>query len=308
MDEILRKKLSEKERNKKLAELTEKQNQDRLAYYGLQPVKKSRDETAKYQKEMDNYKEQLLRINQKVKSIIRERTDVIERIAEVYWTRIVSMIVFLIDHIKDANEQDIRKVIASVEMLNSDAKTCEFSHNNNTAALTDESENCIASAITNLLVGIQAFKSQYGEDIPFDTPDIDLAVSIILDKDVSDEKIGDKPEDVLSNVGDDVLDEIEMESSKVSDLDNNDYSDELFSEDEDERSGSAEFGMAKKKLAKVNMGIEGVKIILRSIAGKDIRNLDSLARYFMNTITTIKTYKMSDRVKQNRINFFATIR
>jgi predicted NAD-dependent protein-ADP-ribosyltransferase YbiA (DUF1768 family) len=307
MDEILRKKLSEKERNKKLGELTEKQNQDRLAYYGLQPVKKSRDETAKYQKEMDNYKEQLLRINQKVKSIVRERTDVIERIAEVYWTRIVAMIFFLVDHIKDANEQDIRKVIASVEMLNSNSKTCEFSHDNNTAALTDETDNCIASAIANLLVGIQTFKSQYGEDIPFDTPDIDLAVSIILNKDVSDEKIGDKPEDVLSNVGDDVLDEFERESSEVSELDNNDYDDELVSENE-ERSGSAEFGMGKKKLAKVNMGIEGVKIILRSIAGKDIRNLDSLARYFMNTITTIKTYKMSDRVKQNRINFFATIR
>ena len=308
MDEVLRKKLSEKERNKRLAELTKKQNDERLSYYNLQPIKKSREETAKYQKEMDDYKERLLRINQKVKNIIREKTDVVEKIAEVYWTRIVAMLVFLIDHIKDADEQDIRKVIASIEMLNSRVTTCEFSHGGNISNLDDEGDNCIASAITNLLVGINTFKSQYGEDIPFDTTDIDLAVSIILNKDISDEKVGDQPEDSI-DIGDDVISQ--ESSSNLSEKDDGgDYGDEFQEEDDEggDKEGSFEFGMGKKKVRSINTGIEGIKIILRSIAGKDIPNLDSLARYFMNTITTIKTYKMSDKVKQNRINFFSTIR
>lgn len=307
MDEVLRKKLSEKERNKRLAELTKKQNDDRLAYYNLQPIKKSREEAAKYQKEMDDYKERLLRINQKVKNIIREKTDVVEKIADVYWTRIVAMIVFLMDHIKDSNEQDIRKVIASVEMLNSRSTTCEFSHGGNVSNLDDDGDNCIASAISNLLVGINTFKSQYGEDIPFDTTDIDLAVSIILNKDISDEKVGDEPEDDI-DIGDDIISQESSDNVSEEDF-GGDYGDEFQEEDDgDDKEGSFEFGMGKKKVRTINTGIEGVKIILRSIAGKDIQNLDSLARYFMNTITTIKTYKMSDKVKQNRINFFATIR
>jgi hypothetical protein len=257
---------------------------------------------------MDDYKERLLRINQKVKSIIREKTDVVEKIAEVYWTRIVAMLVFLIDHIKDADEQDIRKVIASLEMLNSRVTTCEFSHGGNISNLDDEGDNCIASAITNLLVGINTFKSQYGEDIPFDTTDIDLATSIILNKDISDEKVGDEPEDSI-DIGDDIISRESSNNLSEKD-DDGDYGDDFLEEDDEggDREGSFEFGMGKKKVRSINTGIEGIKIILRSIAGKDIPNLDSLARYFMNTITTIKTYKMSDKVKQNRINFFSTIR
>lgn len=308
MDEVLRKKLSEKERNKRLTELTKKQNEERLAYYNLQPIKKSREETAKYQKEMDDYKERLLRNNQKVKNIIREKTDVVEKIAEVYWNRIVAMLVFLIDHIKDSDEQDIRKVIASIEMLNSRVTTCEFSHGGNISNLDDEGDNCIASAITNLLVGINTFKSQYGEDIPFDTTDIDLAVSIILNKDISDEKVGDEPEDII-DIGDDIISR-ESSSNMSEKDDGGDYGEDFQEEDDEagDKEGSFEFGMGKKKVRSINTGIEGIKIILRSIAGKEIPNLDSLARYFMNTITTIKTYKMSDKVKQNRINFFSTIR
>lgn len=316
MSEISRVKLSIKERNKKLVELTKKQNEERLIHYNLQPPKKSKEEVAKYQKEMDDFKARLLRINQKVKSIINDKTNVVEQIAQIYWTRITAMISYLLDHIKQANQQDIRKAIASIQMINSRPTTCEFSYENSIVNLNNQDDNCIASAIANILVGINIFKSQYGEDIPFDTPDIDLACSIILNKDISDNKLADKAEEVIDNIGEDILDEIELGSDVGSDLENDDYGDggdqdfgDDFGDDRSERSdGSFEFGMGKKKVVKINSDIEGIKIILRSIAGKEIKNIDSLAQYFINTITTIKTYKMSNKVKQNRINFFATIR
>jgi GrpB-like predicted nucleotidyltransferase (UPF0157 family) len=309
IDEISRVKMSERERNKKMIEMTKKQNEDRLVYYNLRPVKKTREEQAKYQKDMDDFKERLLRINQKVKHVINEKTNVVERIAEVYWNRIVSMIIFLIDHIKDSNEQDIRRVIASIEMLNSRPTSCEFSYGNMVANLDDERDNCIASAIANLLVGINTFKSQYGEEIPFDKPDIDLAVSIILNKDISDQKVqykeGEEEDDIIPE---DLLDQIEMDSALASDIEEDgDYGDELVHEESGGRD-SAEFGMARKKIFKLNNNVESIKIILRSIAAREVKNLDGLANYFLNMITTIKTYKMSEKVKQNRINFFSTIR
>lgn len=310
MDEISRVKMSQKDRNKKMIEMTKKQNEDRLVYYNLRPVKKTREEQAKYQKDMDEFKERLLRINQKVKHIINEKTNVVERIAEVYWNRIVSMVIFLIDHIKDSNEQDIRRIIASIEMLNSRPTSCEFSYGNTVANLDDERDNCIASAIANLLVGINTFKSQYGEDIPFDKPDIDLAVSVILNKDISDQKVEYKEGEDDDIIPEDLLDQIEMDSALPSDVeDDGDYGgDDLIDEESGGGGNSAEFGMARKKIFKLNNNLESIKIILRSIAGREVKNLDALANYFLNMITTVKTYKMSEKVKQNRINFFSTIR
>lgn len=71
--------------------------------------------------------------------------------------------------------------------------------------------------------------------------------------------------------------------------------------------GSASFAMKRGKRGIINE-VEQAKIILREVAREEIGDLDELARYFLGMVTTIKMFKMSQQIKQNRINFFATLR
>jgi predicted NAD-dependent protein-ADP-ribosyltransferase YbiA (DUF1768 family) len=293
--------LSLLERSRKMEEFGKKQEEERLRFYKKQPVKRTKEETLKYEQNLKEIRERLIVLNGKKKKNILMRDLAIQDISKIYWARIVTMVMFLIQHIKNANEQDIRRAIASIEMLNSEQLSCS----NISANLDNDLDNCIASALSNLLVGIQGFKYQYGEHIPLGVYDIDLAGSIILNRDISDKQIEEAiPEDAVEADVEDVYEnDFAVEENADSAEENvGDYDEEI---QEEERDDIASFGM--KRLQPVG-NIEQIKIILREIAQKDPSNIESLAQYFMGMINTIKTYKMSPQVRQNRINFFATIR
>jgi len=305
LNELMKPKMSENERNKKIKELQDKQEKERIKHYKLEPVKKTKEEAIQHEQQMKEFRQRLIILNKQKKDEILHRNLTLQDISQVYWTRIVTMIVFLMQHIKQTNEQDIRKAIVTIEMMNSEKVSCE----NVSTNLDNEQDNCIASALANLLVGINAFKFQYGEQIPFDTPDIDLAGSIILNQDISDEKIEEAiPEPLVEEE----LEEKSMEEDFAAEESSNEEGEkDIYDEDEQRDSmqeDNVEFGMRRPYMQKLNNDLEQVKIILREIIQNEPDNLDTMAQYFINMIQTIKTFKMSERVKQNRINFFATIR
>jgi hypothetical protein len=301
--EIYRSQLSKKEKNKRMNELRNKQSKDLQIHYGIN-ITKSKEEKIQHKKYIQELQEKLYEINRKRKEELTYIEFSIQEISKIYWNTMVSMIVFLIDHTKQTNEQDIRQIIASIEMLNSEKTSCISVPN-----LNNQTDNCIASALSNLLIGIKKFKYQYAEQIPFSKSDIDLATSIIIDQDISDDI--DKPIESVDEFQENIPDENE---SINSDNENQDYEveDEIDLEDNDEPNDemNAEFGVKKlTKLPKFKSDIEQINMILLNInQNQPISNLNLLSNYFMEMINKIKTFKMSKMIKQNRINFFATLR
>jgi hypothetical protein len=152
--------------------------------------------------------------------------------------------------------------------------------------------------LANILVGIEAFKFQYAEDIPFSNNDIDLAVGIVLGRDFEEPK--PEVEEVVEEeqfIGDDEFeDDMGMEEREEQEYD---YGEEF----DDEERGSGEFGFGRGKPVDYK---EQVRTILNEIAKKPVG--DAIVSHFIEAIAVVKTSRLPDRIKKNRINFFATLR
>jgi len=298
--------LDAKERKRLIYEFTQKKEQEIAELKG---DKKDKKELAKHNQDLTELRHEisLLKKTYKDEAIHIEHT--MREIAQVYWDRLMAMLAFLIQYTKNSNEQDIRQSIVTIEMLNSRKLECS----NIPVNLDNPQDNCIVSAISNLLVGVQKFKYQYGENIPIDTADIDLCVSIILNRKVevvSDVQIQPEMEDKAFE--DDMADENNEEEADIEDIENAipDDSPISFSDLKDEDMfGFGKFGMGKKgvELKSVDY-IQSLKTILKEIYQNKKIDLDKMAKHFSVCIGVVKDSKLTNRIKQNRINFFATIR
>jgi predicted NAD-dependent protein-ADP-ribosyltransferase YbiA (DUF1768 family) len=280
-----------------------KQDDERRKHYGVDIKKLTPEEM----KTLDSRNSIIIDdIKKRIKNLENNRSQQVDHyfhnirdVAKAYWNHLVIMIHFLIQHIKNSNTQDIRKVIVNIELLNSQPTFCK-------GRFLDEQDNCIASALFNLLLGIELFKKEYSDKIPSGRHDIDLAGTILLSKDTEKLVHNEKQEEEVT-VGDDIefTDDFGLEESYE---ENDDYGDidesSPYSNYRDEQNDdSGHFGMRVMP----NNNLERAKILLRQIYTK-IDDEDDLANYFLTMIETIKNHHMSKKVKTNRINFFATIR
>ena len=272
--------------------------------------KEDRQARAHQVKQLEAEMKQLMFIQDK--KVLHYETH-LKDLAQVYWDRLVVMIYFLINFINSqqngANPVDIKLMIAKIETLNSKNTVCD-------RILDDEQDNCIASALLNILLGIEKFKTYYAEDIPLGIPDVNLAASLILNKDVFEEDIVD-----VQNAEDPEFLEVDGDFDIPGD-----DSDEENADPYSDRDAEFQFkGKYKhqhlKNVARTNVtqkkkhrrvesdDIEIIKDKLRALDSRNsIEDINSLAKYFMNIITNIKSAPVSNKVKTNRINFFATIR
>jgi hypothetical protein len=157
--------------------------------------------------------------------------------------------------------------------------------------------------LANILTGVEAFKFQYQEDIPFGNADIDLSLGILLGRDLEEPK----PVIEEADKGDEFAEEEFEEDMGLEEKDEQefDYGDELAEEDEREEFGFARFGMANPNERK-----EKIRMILTEIPRKaeDRPVRDDIINHFIEAIAVVKTSKLPDRIKRNRINFFASLR
>lgn len=222
-------------------------------------------------------------------------------LAKVYWDRLVVMIYFLMQHIKSQEQGikpiDLKLALAKIETLNSSEKICK-------RILVDERDNCIASALINLLAGIEKFKLSYAEDIPLGISDINLASSIIVNRNITKEDV-----EIVDEPGQQFLEEDgDFEMPDEADEDNMDpYADFEEVERKSYSDEEANFGFRKRTNRPNNDDLEIIKGELRNL---DFRNsiVDELATYFVGAMNSIKNSSISKKVKTNRINFFATLR
>jgi predicted NAD-dependent protein-ADP-ribosyltransferase YbiA (DUF1768 family) len=250
---------------------------------------------------------------------------------EVMWRRLAVMIYYLIEHLEDSTIKNIRAVIGRIELMVSNKAPCE-------TILTDEEDNCIASALINLLKGINLFNKQFSYSTDITAKDVNTAASIILDADVSDE-IAPKSK-VAKDDGESEIDPVLLELLKGTniqpdeddsptmvkrpigydpEIDPEDYGPEFvpesYEDEESERDEDEEFIFPSSPEnsdfeAEQEAGFSSDHNMLVGVLSEieDNKNPELISKHIEGAIETIKKYPMSKHIKRNRINFFATHR
>jgi len=294
-----------------------------------------------------------------------------DEMISVLWKRIISLIYFLLKYVPKL--KNIKNILAKVEIMISQKKKCIHIINN-------EQDNCIISAIINIITKLKNFNISMKNDTKVSKYDVDTAVNIILSKTSKplEDKVPnfssfiedfDETKDI-STVGhfkDEVEEEHEKrdkdillacknwknfkpeddyetkEENEDQDIDlNNDYTMNYNNEDEEEEGeydGYFNDGMnnrrslRRRKQRRPSANVERWKEIEKDYQLKleneerkkfekykyvnklteylntnDITSADNniLAEYIIDAVNTIKNFKMSNKVKKNRINFFST--
>ena len=225
--------------------------------------------------------------------------SVSHEVIDVLWKRVVVMIYYLVEHMKDTTVQSLKAALGQIQALLSVSHAC------NPAVLSDDTDNCIVSAIGNLLVGIKELTKKFsGYEAIIQDTDVHTAVAIILNTDVSDQlSLVPMPK----GSGDDFYDEDDSDGEKTPEFefpddetdtdDEGQYGDSMF-----EDSGNEEDSPPPS---------DRIDMIRHTILTHfpDLVDSTMIAHVVDAAIDTIKTSPVpSTNIKQNRINFFATLR
>jgi predicted NAD-dependent protein-ADP-ribosyltransferase YbiA (DUF1768 family) len=291
MIEIMKPVLSQTEIKDRLRDLQLKQEEEFKRHYNMITTKTAEEEQS-YNDEIKRYNEQMLDLHRRKKSEYNNFLRTLETVSQIYWNKIVIMIYFLLQTGKQSMI-DVKQAIIDIVQLNSAKTVCSQ------VISSDDEQNCIASAITNILIGIEKFKHQYADALPLGIPDIQLSVSIILDQSFKP----DKSKKESSSSSSSTVEEEEV-SDKYLDFEDEDFADENSQESFDENAiTDVSFGMRGPK-----DNSEEIKALLQQISKNKIPNLKEVVAYFNESIKGIMADKTPYKVKQNRVNFFATLR
>ena len=264
------------------------------------------------------------------------------KITQLLWARVVVMIYYLIEAMKVQDAPKLRFVLGQIEHLVSQPVKC-------TSYISNEFDNCILSALLNLIQGLNRFNHLQGKDSAISVDDIITATNIIVSGDATDEfntvtlparrvlspvvpkgqkRPRQKPND--EKQPEETKDEVvsphrgvtktsqQVEDSEV-EIEYMFPGDFAYSEDEE-----LEFEDGNDVLGASIVGADGpvssdstgsasgtgVEINLVDLLSDigTLRDEDSLVEKLLVAIEIVKTKPMIKKVRQNRINFFATQR
>jgi predicted NAD-dependent protein-ADP-ribosyltransferase YbiA (DUF1768 family) len=308
-DELVQPELSLEIRNEMMIKFQQQQEKDRLEFLGVNTEMKTKEDMAKRYEYLKGGRERLTTLSrQKKEEENHIRLRAVE-IAEIYWGKISSMIQLIASSLSDPTQTQVRQVLINSELAVSNDLQCQSTPTN----LPDDFSNCIASAIANIISGIRKFNYQYADDLPLSSNDLNLAVDIITGRETEYKQIEDELKDIAESqvdfeaeIDDDFLAEIE-EALQVDD------DPQVYGEYMDDNVGTedegpnAEMGFKSRfGMGQPNADRETMRMILKESSPKSIIS-DSLIKDFEKSIEDVKSAKMPDRIKRNRVNFFATI-
>lgn len=240
-------------------------------------------------------KEQIIFLNAKRKKEQSQIQDKVRDIARVYWNHISSILNFIIVTLNNPTEDVLKKTLIGIDIvLKNRNPRCDNLPQN----LKDDMENCVVSALANILRKIMEFKHEYKDDLPFGTHDIDLARLILLGKGTMKREDG-AVESVLEDEDEKKEDgEMDKEEKEREEKEEREYED---IEDVESENESAEFGIQNPVEEK-----ELIRIILSEVLKKNVG--DRHVEYFIDTVDKVIESKISQELKMARINFYATLK
>jgi hypothetical protein len=227
--------------------------------------------------------------------------------------------------------KNIKQVLTKIELIVSNETKCiEIVDNNE--------DNCIISAIVNLLKKLSKFNNIYGYNPVITKYDIPSAVNIILNKtkikidtykpDFAEFVTAKPPDfDLDDNINPEdkyeIVFEDEEDDDDKSEASEIDYIQEGDDQDENTEIDGAQYrnignrwnsikaNIAKDIENKERKRFEIYKNVNKIRLYLDANNIVSgdnsvIAEYIIDSIKIIKKFKMSPKIKTNRINFFAS--
>lgn len=326
---------SQEDKIKEMEEFKKLQLDEYQEFWGINKTTKTNEQIYKFDHEISELKQKISKYKISKKGEYQSMNNQISRIAQIYWDRIVFMIKTLIKNSKPNTSSNIRDALVSIEMMTSEEANC-------VRIVKDEKDNCIVSAIINLLKGIYVFNDELTDNPPIlDEDDVKFAGSIILNsefkpnnlwkdedrqdtKDIEDIDIGIE---FVADKGDYSLGDIDQDDDNRNEYDipeegmfpqdfmydDNDDNDREIGGYEDDRDFdnpffSFKWGVkndGKNQSIQLNSEIDKIQEQVTLISPE---NSLQIAEEIIKMVDIIKKSKLANIIKQNRINFFATIR
>jgi predicted NAD-dependent protein-ADP-ribosyltransferase YbiA (DUF1768 family) len=234
---------------------------------------------------------------------MKELSVGLEEVSRVVWKRIVVMLYFLNKHMKDSTISTLRIMLAKLEFMVSKKVNC-------VKYVDDEFDNCIISALLNLITGLSEFKRQYGYSDKIVPRDVAVAISIILNTDMITDL---KPSQTSKpKLGKEVAKEVAKETDKLeTDIYDIEEDEEELVFDADDGAPEGEDDEDEKEIEGYDEGEFSPKmnmVIARLVEMEIVDEPEELSSYIESAIDVVKATRMSSQTKRNRINFFATQR
>ena len=225
------------------------------------------------------------------------------KVIDVIWKRLAVVIYYLILHLKtnlkkNIKTQDISSEIVNIQTLTNNIYQCEE------IITSDDYANCIASAIINLICGIYKFNKKISKDpeaiIDINEKDVNAAVSIILQTvNVTISKETDEEEH--SEQEEEHSDEEELKFNLDKKSSDESSGDESSGDEGHESDGSGNDLSPREDRSMM------IKEFLNHLDEFNYTNKTMISKNIEEAIEFIKknTTKINNKVKKNRINFFA---
>ena len=320
------------EQNMKIKEFSDSMEVKRSSFYPHKKQLKSKEDVKNYESIKREKENMIYNIIKEQQIEIQEYYKIVFSISEIIYKRFLIIFQYIIDNMDIKNTQKIKNII--------------LRSTNDISNIYDKSVSevdRITESIFKVILKIKNFKSLYSIKTNLDKEDIDLAVSIILNKDYTKKKIkydiskvhnpvnydedyqGEEvKEDEEKNYQEEEVKEDEDEEDYQEDeyedeYEGEDYEEEEVKEDEDEYEEDdyqgddyqgddyqeeEEFGFGKNE----DIHIDRIQTILVQIFSEnELTDLEYYTDYIIDKIYFILKFKTNSGIKWNRINFFSNL-
>lgn len=279
-EQLVQSTLSKEDKNTELENFKQKQKQEYNEFWDIKKTKKSKEDFNRLEHNKSELNKEKSRYLQNARDRQNHYDAVTKNIAQIYWNRIVVMISTLIKNVKPSTESNIRDILIKLELLNSEKTNC-------VRIIENEENNCIVSALFNILKGVQQFKGELTpKPTELDEDDVKFSTAILLNSafkplNVSVEEDNTQNEEKIFNVN---------ESG-------------LFPDDnpDDNPIENEEGAKTKGKNTEIDKIEQHILLFSQE-------NSRKVSEEIFKMLQVIKKSNLNNKIKQNRINFFATIR
>lgn len=296
-------------KDEELTLFKERQKQEYNDFWGIETRIKSKDDISRHEHRISEIRKDLNTYLQNVKDRDKHFYLITKNIAKIYWDRIVVMINTLIKNVQPSTAENIRDTLVKIEMLASEPANC-------VRVISNEEDNCIVSALLNLLKGIYKFKEELGESTELDEDDVKFAGAIILNSKFNPQNVWvDEEQEESEDEGDvSELDSpaFDIDTSGFFPGDDTPTEESGYGSDMDSPGENPHFyfkwgakGKGESKPVSINGDLEKVEQQVVLISSENSRKV---SEEVLKMVETIKRSNLNSKIKKNRINFFATIR
>jgi predicted NAD-dependent protein-ADP-ribosyltransferase YbiA (DUF1768 family) len=293
LDDLNTSNTPQQDKSKTMNEFKNQQQKEYNDFWGIETTKKTTDEISRHNHKISELKRELNEYILKARRVEQHYNNVNYDIAQIYWNRISTMLSTLILNTGNPTDSNISEILVKAEMLNTEKTNC-------VRIIANEQDNCIVSAVLNLLKGIMEFKEEFAGSLELDEDDVKLAESIILNNKFNPTQTNDYSE---QNSDNDEPFDVGPEGS-FPDLDSKEGDE--YGEEPDDYDENPYFSFKGEKQKYGSSG--DLAKVEQQVMLISIKNSKNMAIEIMKTLQTIKNSNISPKIKQNRINFFATIR